>query len=414
MNALPRALADWAPLPGTIKSNLDDFIVEELPLYPFSGEGEHTLAHIEKRGISTQLAARELAERLRVSRGDIGIAGLKDSQAVTRQWISILGTTPEAVRAIDSPKIRILAATRHGNKLRRGHLIGNRFIIKVRGSIVPDLTRLRAALMQLSQRGVPNYFGLQRFGVAGSNWRVGHAIARGDSEATVRAILGEGNDPALRGRIRDARVAYDEGRFDDAIPLWPKSFLIERRMLKTIARGGTISRAVRGIDVRSREFYINAFQSHLFNLICAQRVVDSTFCRLIDGDLAWRHDNDAVFRVEAVDAEQPRAERFEVSPSGPLFGRRMTRPEGAAAAIEQSVASKFALSDETWNRADFRHLGGRRPLRFRPADATIDMGEDSRGPFVELRLSLPSGSYATVLLRELFSDPSLEASTDGE
>src|SRR5690242_15079779 len=109
----------------------ETFVVEEIPAYEPSGEGEHTYVWIEKRGLTTMDAVKRLARALDTDARDIGYAGLKDRNAVTRQWISVPRVEPERVLAIAEPDLRVLAAKRHGNKLRTGHLRGNRFEVVV-------------------------------------------------------------------------------------------------------------------------------------------------------------------------------------------------------------------------------------------------------------------------------------------
>src|SRR4051812_35491976 len=111
---------------GIIKSSADDFVVEEIPAYEPCGSGEHCYLRIEKRGIPTLEAIRRVAAGLRISEREIGYAGMKDSTGVTRQTISVQHVSPEKIAALKPEGITILAAVRHTNKLRLGHLKGNR------------------------------------------------------------------------------------------------------------------------------------------------------------------------------------------------------------------------------------------------------------------------------------------------
>ncbi|HEY5677094.1 MAG TPA: tRNA pseudouridine(13) synthase TruD, partial [Myxococcales bacterium] len=130
-----------AGLPGTggmIRVSEDDFFVEELPLYEPSGAGEHLIVTVEKRGRSTPEVVKALAEALSARERDVGTAGLKDKRAVTVQRISVATrASPDQALKIQGPGFRVLAAARHGNKLRPGHLRGNRFRVVVRG-VAPD------------------------------------------------------------------------------------------------------------------------------------------------------------------------------------------------------------------------------------------------------------------------------------
>ncbi|MBI5863665.1 MAG: tRNA pseudouridine(13) synthase TruD [Planctomycetes bacterium] len=407
MNDWPRLLADLPLATGLIKQDYEDFTVEEIPLYPFTGEGDHTYFLVEKRGLSTLQAISDLAARLGVRRMDIGYAGLKDAKAVTRQWMSVEHTEPERVAALEIPRLRILETTRHGNKLRLGHLRANRFEIRVRQTQTERLPELHAGLERLVALGVPNYFGAQRFGSRGDGWVVGKAIVRGDLGGALDQMLGRpaSGDPQPTGR---ARELYEAGEFEKAADLWPRLYREERRALRALAKGVRKKRVLLGVDRQVRDLLISAYQSHLFNRMLASRL-PAGLHRLTLGDLAWVHRNGAVFRVEDVAVEQPRADVLEISPSGPLFGYRMTQPEAAPGEAEAALLAEEQLSPEAFRGERLRIKGGRRPYRFPVSDASIRLEEDARGPYLGLSFTLPRGCYATSLLRELFAAP-----VDGE
>lgn len=408
MDELPRLLADFNPAPGIVKAEAADFFVEELPLYEPSGSGTHTYFQIEKTGLSTMQAVHELAAALNVLRRDIGYCGLKDARAVTRQWLSIEHVDPARVEALELPRIRVLNVSRHGNKLRLGHLRGNRFVVRVRGVNPDDLARLQDALAALARRGAPNYFGPQRFGGRGDAWSVGRAMIRGDYDEALTCVLGRPG-VADHGPIRRARQLYDEGKFADAAKYWPYAFRDERRALTALARGGGNRRRAFGvIDHSTRRLYVSAYQSHLFNQIVAQRLADGLE-RLLPGDLALVHASGAVFHVDDAAMEQPRADRLEISPTGPLFGYRMSQPTGRPGELESALFVREGLSSDAFRAGPLRVKGARRPLRFGPAEAQISLGADERGSYLALRFMLPRGCYATTLLRELFATPAAGA-----
>src|SRR3954463_3828050 len=165
---LPYLTSEFPGIGGLIKQRPEDFFVQEIPLYEPSGEGEHVYAEVQKVSLTTFDAINRIADALRMSSRDIGYAGLKDARAITRQVFSIPGTTPEALMALKIPDLAIQWAARHGNKLRIGHLKANRFAIKIRDVNPTDVVKLRPMLDELSRRGLPNYFGEQRFGRRGN------------------------------------------------------------------------------------------------------------------------------------------------------------------------------------------------------------------------------------------------------
>jgi len=408
----PRLLADFPPLPGLIKQHCEDFVVEEIPLYPASGEGTHTYFLIEKRGLSTMQAVQDIARALNVRRRDIGYAGLKDARAVTRQWLSVEHVPPETVRRLELGGLRVLEATRHGNKLRLGHLAGNRFVVKVRETEAGRLGELRDALEHLCRVGVPNYFGQQRFGGRGDAWEVGRAMVRGDADLALDIMLGRPS-AADRGAVLRARRLYEQGAYGAAARGWPGMFRDERRALKSLQRtGGDKRRALLAVAAPLRRFYVAAYQSHLFNCVVARRL-PAGLGRLLGGDLACVHRSGSVFQVGDAALEQPRADAFEISPTGPLFGYRMSWPAGEPGRMEAQLLAAEGLERDSFRRRGLRVKGGRRALRFRPLEAKAEVGADGHGAYLELRFTLPSGCYATSLLRELFAGQSTRAKIAG-
>ncbi len=397
----PRLLSDFNRPAGLIKADYSDFIVEEEPLYPAAGDGDHTYFLVEKAGLSTQQAIQDIARALNLPKRNIGYAGLKDSRAITRQWMSVEHVPPETVAAISLPRIEIVEVTRHRNKIRLGHLRGNRFTIHVRQTDATRLADLQNALAELVKRGAPNYFGEQRFGNRGDTWAIGAAMVRGQIDEAVDLALGRPG-PLDHGKIRRARELYQAGKYADAARHWPGMFHDARRALKALAQTGNKTRAFSAIDRHTRQFYLSAYQSYLFNHVLAARLSDGPD-HLLTGDLAEKHANHAVFLVEDADAEQPRADAFEISPTGPLFGRRMTQPTGRPAEIEAQILANEGLSFDQLCDSRLRTAGARRALRFRVEDADISVGGDEAGVFLTVRLFLPRGCYATTVLRELFS-----------
>jgi tRNA pseudouridine13 synthase len=163
-----------------IRTEPEDFRVEELPLYPPSGEGEHTFVHVEKRLVTTEEVANLLARAAGVGARDVGYAGRKDRLAVATQWFSVPRLDPHRALDLEFEGVRVLEATAHGHKLRTGQLRGNRFEIAVRG--VDDKAReaARARLDEIGRIGTPNSFGSQRFGRAGRNVEIGARLLRGE------------------------------------------------------------------------------------------------------------------------------------------------------------------------------------------------------------------------------------------
>lgn len=399
---MPYLTAEIPGIGGTIRTRVEDFAVEEVPLYEPIDEGTHVFFCIEKRRVDTLRAIRTIAEALGRRPFDIGMAGLKDARAVTRQILSIEHVDPAVVQNLQLPDIQVLWTRRHRNKLKLGHLKGNRFVIKLRNVDPQRRSDVQATLGILLKRGVPNYFGPQRFGLRGDTWAIGRAIVKQDAKEAVDVLAGRPGDfdPPL---VRRARELYEQGEYYEASKVWPYTYREERIAVKAMLKNkGNHRRALAAVDRSVKRLYVSAFQSYLFNRILAQRVSLGAIDQLWQGDLAWLHDRGAVFLVEDPAAEQPRADRLEVSPSGPMFGSKTTMAQGKPGEIETQI-----IASEQVTPQDFRQIkgqkvrGARRPLRFPLSEFDFQAGSDEHGSYFEFRFFLPSGCYATSFLREL-------------
>lgn len=405
---LPYFTRDFPGVGGVLKQRPEDFFVQEVPLYEPSGQGEHVYCEFQKVGLTTFEAISQIARTLKVSSRDIGYAGMKDARAVTRQMISIFGTTNAAVQALQIPNISILWSAKHDNKLRIGHLAGNRFVIRIRDVKATDVVKLQPVLDVLKTRGMPNYFGDQRFGRRGNNDQLGAALIRDDNEAVLKLLLGTPDTSVDDQFTLKARAAFDARDNAGSMHAWPRRSGMERRILARLMKTHRPSAAVRTVDEKIRRLWISALQSRLFNAVIAQRI--ASIDQLMDGDLAYKHENGACFTVESAATEQPRAQAFEISATGPLVGYRMSMPTGKPLEVEQAALAELHLSPEDFRKAGKHKIkGARRPLRVRPADVELSGGVDEHGNFISVAFTLPAGSYATVLLRELMKADAVSA-----
>jgi tRNA pseudouridine13 synthase len=410
---LPYLTRDFAGIGGSIKSRPEDFFVQEIPLYEPSGEGEHVYAEVQKVGLTTFEMINRMAEALKMSPRDIGYAGLKDAKAITRQVISIPGTSEEIVMGLKVPDLVVLWAARHGNKIRLGHLKANRFAVKIRDVVPTDAIKIRPVLAELQERGMPNYFGEQRFGRRNNNDQLGAAYVRGDHKAVLSLLLGHPDTAIDDAETARARAAFDEHKLDEAMHLYPRRHGMERRVLHRLVKTHRPSSAVWTINENIRRLWVSALQSRVFNEVVARRI--NSLDRLLDGDFAYKHDNGSCFLVEHAEAEQPRATAFEISPSGPLIGYRVSLPEKEPLKIEQEIFASHGLSPEDFRKSgSVRVKGDRRPLRVRPTDIEIAAGVDEHGSHITVAFTLPAGSFATVLLGELMksSEPTVAEGTE--
>ena len=325
---------------GRYKVEPQDFVVEEVPAYEPSGDGDHVWLWIEKRGVATLEMLRAFGAALGRHEKSFGIAGLKDARAVSRQWVSVELGDERACKELDVAGVRVLKVTRHGNKLRLGHARGNRFEIVLRGCSDGALEVARANLAELERRGVPNYFGEQRFGKRGANLAKGLEALRGGAKAMSRRM--------------------------------------PRRVFGLV---------------------LSAVQSELFNRVVIRRL--DRLGEILPGDLAQLHKNGAVFTVEDPAREQPRADSLELSASGPMPGPDMLVPTGEPLAIELAALEELGLSGEEFNDLPFGlGRGERRALRCPIRSVAARAHPDG----VHVGFTLPKGCYATSVLRELLED----------
>lgn len=334
---------------ATLKREPADFVVDEEPAYAPDGVGDHLYVRFEKTGLDTDEAIRRIARALSVDAREAGVAGKKDRHAVTTQWASFLRGDTEQARALNLPQIRVLEVSRHKNKIRTGHLRGNRFALRLRdvraASGAVDLASIQGALGRLSAIGLPAYYGEQRFGV--------------DNLKRARAWLVDGG-PAPR-------------------------------------------------HPGERKFLVSVLQSSIFNELCAARLaMPHGLASIVHGDVVKKDDTGGLFVAEDTEEVQARALRFEVSPTGPMFGVSMRSAEHEAKALEEAALARHGLDADKLARFAKFGEGTRRIYRFRVRG--YEGGETTpearlEGHDLVLRFSLPSGAYATTLVRELVSEP---------
>lgn len=402
-SSLPYLTSDIDGIGGIIKKIPADFFVEEIPKYEFSGTGTHVYVFIQKKNMPTQDVIEFIARQLGKKPSEIGYAGRKDARAITRQWLSIEHIKPEDLAKIETKNLKILDSTCHTNKLKVGHLKGNKFSIRLRNLNLPAAEAVEPAqkiIETLSAKGVPNYFGPQRFGYRGDSHLLGAAAVKRNTREFFDVLLGR---PELnpQDEFINARQLYEQGEHEAALYKWNSAFGEHRKALKALLHfGGDTDRAFNKFNRNLLRLLVSAWQSELFNRVLAKRMprIDT----ILDGDMAYKHINGASFEVEDAAVEQPRCDAFEISPTGPLVGMRMTHLTGPAGEIENGVLNEVHLTEDDFKRLkNIGGVGGRRPMRFKPENTKITAAADEHGDYLELHFDLPSGCYATVLLREI-------------
>ena len=394
---------------GTLKERAEDFFVEELPLYQPSGSGEHIYLMVEKRELTAMEMLRTVAKHFGVPMRAIGYAGLKDRVAVTRQVVSVHapGKKIEDFPQLVHPRISVLWADYHENKLRRGHLAGNRFSVRVRG--VPATAALTAlkAVRVLEKTGVPDRFGEQRFGYLLNNHVVGRALFLGDFEGAVRGLLSPHRmSPSKQA---EGRKLFAQGDYEGARRAFPRRFRTERAVLGALANGEGFEQAVGAIERDVKNYFHSAFQSAVFNAVLDERVVEGTLGDLRVGDVIvserGRGGRDVDDSVLADERTVRDLAALEISASGPMWGPRMKRAGGKTDEAEVRGLRSFGVRPEDlerWKRESDAMMGGtRRPLRVPLRNVEVEGGVDEHGGYVRCAFDLPRGAFATTVMAEI-------------
>ncbi len=288
---LPFITSDLPGIGGEIKVEPEHFVVEEIPLYEPAGHGEHVYVRLTRSGWTTRALQLKLVQLFGLREVDVGCAGLKDKHArVTQTFSLLLPNTDETtvVRRIqENLPVEVLWARRHRNKLRVGHLLGNRFQIIVLHPQPEALERAQAVAQALRARGLPNFYGVQRFGMKGDNVEQGREV-----------LLGRG--PRER---------------------WLRRFLLR------------------------------AYQSALFNAWLTERIRRGWFQRLLPGDIAKKTDTGGLFEVADAGVESPRFQRGEITYTGPIYGSRMLWASGEPGELERWILEREEVTMEMLRRA---------------------------------------------------------------
>jgi tRNA pseudouridine13 synthase len=418
-----RRLLGSTAIPGVIKERPEDFLVDEQPLYEPSGEGEHLYLGIQRQGMSHSEMLEILCRHYGVNEEAIGFAGMKDKVAVIRQTLSIHLPGREAPPTeLKNDRLAVLWQRRHLNKIRRGHLAGNRFSVRIRKIDPIRSPTIWRGLQTLEREGIPDYYGAQRFGYRCNNHRLGRHLLNGDYEAALDELLGLTSP--FPEHQRDARTLFGERRFAESLPLWARNDRAERVALNALVHGRTPRAAIKAISPAVRMFWISAFQSAVFNRLLDRRIDDGLFASVIAGDVAYRHRSRGQFTVteEMLAAEDmaARVRAFDVSPSGPMFGSGMIEAAGRVRDWEWDATRSLGVRPEVFAAKEIDLEGTRRPFRVPVTNIELEGGFDEHGPFIRVAFDLPRGAYATVLLRELLGDAAAEsadandASRDGD
>jgi len=347
-----------SPINVYFSKNSRDFIVEEVPLYEFSQNGEHLVLKIRKKDMTTWQLVQKISEITGSKTRDIGYAGLKDKDGVTTQYISLYKKYEDNIDKIEDKDIKILQTFYHNNKIRIGHLKGNKFYIKFKKVNPVDARKIENIVKIISKEGIPNYFGYQRFGIEKDNYKIG------------------------------------------------KDILFGKRDIK---------------NRKKRDFFISAYQSHIFNLWLSKRVEiskmfnafdikelknlfiynetlirdtknQSNFFKMLPGDILHHYPYGKAFECIDIKNEIKRFANKDITITGILPGKKTKLAKEEAGIIEKEFISEC-------DKVMHIMQGSRRFAWIFPE--IFEFKYKKEEAWFELGFFLPKGSYATVLVEEI-------------
>lgn len=403
---------------GVLRSDPTDFQVEEVYEDLRYEGGRYLVLEVEKKDWDTHHLVREMSRRLRISQKRFGWAGTKDKRAVTRQRISIMNLDESELKRITLPDINIKILGRTNRAVGLGDLLGNRFKIRILELSCADAERRMERITdEIKIKGIPNYFGVQRFGdVRPVTHSVGEALAKGEIERAVMTYIALpfSGEPE---KTQEARKLLWENRdISAALKTFPDYLRFEIAMLNyLVEHPGDYAVSFNVLAPNLRLLFIHAYQSYLFNRILSRRLASGMpLERAIVGDIVCfaRGEMPDLSRTQAVtednvDAVNRLASRRRAYVTLPLLGYESALPDGPEGDIERCV-----LEEENVDLKGFRvpantnlgSKGSRRAALIQVLPALKVVGQCA-----EIEFFLPAGSYATVVLREYMKSGSLKA-----
>uniref|UniRef100_A0A7C1T1Z9 Probable tRNA pseudouridine synthase D n=1 Tax=Thermofilum pendens TaxID=2269 RepID=A0A7C1T1Z9_THEPE len=407
---------------GVIRRNLEDFIVYEISIDGFvaspncpeeRGAGEYVWLVLEKRKLDTVTALKLVERHFGLHRSSLGVAGLKDTAAITYQHISLKHEVSEEQLEEFNAKhkrVKLYCPIRRPFHLRPGMLLGNRFIVVVREVRNPELAVEAVKLVQ-ELGGVPNYYGYQRFGsIRPVTHVVGKLILQGDFKRAAEEMLlrvFEGESP----RAKQARALLAEtGDYSRVLEVFPKSMHNERVLIAYLARHpGDYVGAFRKLPPYVRKLLVGAYQAYLFNKLLSRRIeAGLPYAEAVPGDIVGiyserkAHEPVGVLVVNSaiVDKVNRWIKQGKAALLLPIFGYNTPLLPGKPGELELEVLREEGLDLEAFKLKSIPEAssaGTYRPAALKPLEISIKV-EDS---IVLLSFTLRKGMYATTLLREI-------------
>ncbi|RLI03953.1 tRNA pseudouridine(13) synthase TruD [Candidatus Bathyarchaeota archaeon] len=424
---------------GKIRSKLEDFIVEEVLLdgskasinlrgdkCRISGRGRYLICILIKRGWDTLSVIEKIARQIGVSPEMIGVAGIKDAQALTAQHLSIGAIRPEKIKT-NLRGVYLIPMRFSEEKISTRILMGNQFNITVRSILYGSLETHQMIIdtwREISSLGgVPNFFGHQRFGtIRPITHMVGRFILKERFEEAAMLFLSEPSEhesPQARNAREYLRETMD---FRSALKRFPKGLFYERLMLRYLSRyPRDFLGAFRRLPIRLRRLFVQAYQSYLFNRFLSERMKRKiSLIHLQRGDYAVNIGAKGlpIDGFTKVDGENLRSVSSKVEEGSmalalPVVGFDQQLSSGVQGEIEREILEQEGIQPQDFQiekMPESSMRGGLRKALASVMNLSFKTTSSDGETAAEFRFMLHKGSYATVVLRE-FMKPEDPASS---
>lgn len=409
---------------GTIKTKPADFVVREITNRAEGTEGKYLVAELTTENWDTHGVIRDISRRLGVSRNRIGFAGTKDKFAVTTQKISIWNVDEKELDRVKIADVELKKIGRSNKAVSLGDLCGNEFEIVIRGieGKKEEITGKIATITTEMENagGVPNFFGVQRFGTRRPITHVvGKQLIKGELKEAVMSYIAD-IFPEESEEAKRARQVCREGDLKEGLKRMPTFLRYEKAMLNELVKRGNEEKFLSAFNVlpkNLRKLFVHAYQAYLFNHVLSSRMTqDLPFNEaLIDDVVCFRNefgfadaDRGRVERVteDKIEGINRLIKRGRAFVTAPAFGYETEFAEGVEGEIERLVLEEegVELNDFYIEKIpEISSKGIRRPILVPVKLTNEEVSDDDMNPGrkkVKLNLFLPKGSYATVVLRE--------------
>lgn len=417
-------------LGGQLRQEVEDFIVKEITNREEGTEGKYLVLELTKHDWDTHHLTRTLSKILQISQKRISVAGTKDKRALTTQKISIFDIDASEIEKIHLKDIELKVLGRSRKSVELGDLWGNEFIITIRDiASSPEET---GDLLEkttndiLIQGGVPNFFGVQRFGsVRPVTHLVGKAIVEGDFEKAALLYIGD-SFPAEPEETKKARQSVKETRdFKEGLKTYPLRLGHERAMMNhLIANPDDFAGSFLVLPKNLYRMFVHGYQSYIYNIIICRRIEKGLpLNQAVEGDIVC-FKNDVGLpdssKTEKVTAETVNAmnrliKRNRAFITAPLPGYNTEFASGIPGEIEQEVIQELKVPLTGFNIEEIPEMsskGIRREVLLQ-VEPKFEVAEDELNPGKSkavLKFMLPKGSYATTVLREYMKVDPLQMS----